>query len=66
MGEDQIGHLMEEYFFQIQDNYSNPNTGTRRLIPDYLKTESGSYFTTSLVPSNNFSVAFWISFWASK
>jgi len=49
-------------FFQIQDNYSNPDTGTRRLIPDYLKTELGSYFTASLVPSNNFGLAFGFRF----
>ena len=45
-------------FFQIQDNYSDPDTGTRRLIPDYLKTKLGTYFTASLTPSNNFSLAF--------
>ena len=49
-------------FFQIQDNYSDPETGTRRLIPDYLKTELGTYSTASLTPSNNFSLAFGFRF----
>ena len=48
--------------FSNSDNCSNPDTGTRRLIPDYLKTELGSYFTASLVPSNNFSLAFGFHF----
>ena len=43
-------------FLKIQDNYSNPNTGIRRLIPDYIRTESGNYFTTSFNPSNDFSL----------
>lgn len=49
-------------FFQIQDNHSDPDTGTRRLIPDYLKTELGSYFTVSLIPSNNLGLAFGFRF----
>ena len=49
-------------FFQIQDNYSNPDTGTRRLIPDYLRTRLGTYFTASLTPSNNFGMAFGFRF----
>jgi iron complex outermembrane recepter protein len=49
-------------FFQIQDNYSNLDTGARRLIPDYLRTELGSYFTASLTPSNNYSIAFGLRF----
>ena len=49
-------------FFQIQDNHSDPDTGTRRLIPDYLKTELGSYFTASLIPSNNLGLAFGFRF----
>ncbi len=49
-------------FFQIQDNYSNPDTGTRRLIPDYLKTELGTYFTASFIPSNNLGLAFGLRF----
>ena len=38
----------------LQDNFSNPNTGVKRLIPDYLKTELGSYFVGSYKPSNSF------------
>ena len=49
-------------FFQIQDNYSNPDTGTRRLIPDYLKTELGTYFTAGFTPSNNLGLAFGLRF----
>ena len=49
-------------FFQIQDNYSSPYTGSRRLIPDYLRTKLGTYFTASLIPSNNYSVAFGFRF----
>ena len=49
-------------FFQIQDNYSDPETGTRRLIPDYLKTELGTYFTASFIPSNNLGLAFGLRF----
>ena len=32
-------------FFEIQNNYSTPGTGVKRLIPDYLKTKFGSYLT---------------------
>lgn len=39
-------------FFQIQDNFSNPNTGVKRLIPDYVKFKTGSYFTANLRPKN--------------
>ena len=49
-------------FFQIQDNYSSPYTGSRRLIPDYLRTKLGTYFTASLIPSNNYSIAFGFRF----
>ena len=45
-------------FIQIQDNYSNPNTGIKRLIPDYIKTRLGTYFTSSYTPSNDFSLGF--------
>ncbi|MDG1822420.1 MAG: TonB-dependent receptor [Flavobacteriaceae bacterium] len=34
-------------FFQVQDNYSNPDTEVRRLIPDYLKVKWGGYATAS-------------------
>ena len=39
-------------FLQIQDNFSNPDTQVKRLIPDYFKTKYGSYFTTTITPSN--------------
>lgn len=39
---------------QAQDNFSNPATGVRRLIPDYLRYKLGGYFTGEYVPSNNF------------
>ena len=45
-------------FLKIQDNFSNPNTGIRRLIPDYIRTESGNYFTSSFSLSNDFSLGF--------
>jgi len=45
-------------FFQLQDNYSNPNTGVKRLIPDYLKFRYGSFFTAGFSPSNDLSFDF--------
>lgn len=41
-------------FAQIQDNYSNPNTGVKRLIPDYLKVKAGGYGTASFRPNETF------------
>jgi iron complex outermembrane receptor protein len=38
----------------LQDNYSDPNTGVKRLIPDYIKTQLGSYLVGSFKPSNSF------------
>ena len=35
-------------FFEVQDNYSTPGTGVKRLIPDYLKTSLGGYFIFKL------------------
>ena len=31
-------------FFEVQDNFSTPGTGVKRLIPDYLNTNLGGYF----------------------
>lgn len=31
--------------FRYQDNFANPETGIRRLIPDYQKTDLGAYIT---------------------
>ena len=42
----------------FQDNYSDPETGVKRLIPDYLRSEIGGYFLTSFVPSNLFQLEF--------
>ncbi|MGB1555399.1 MAG: TonB-dependent receptor [Flavobacteriaceae bacterium] len=38
----------------IQDNFSNPETGVKRLIPDYIKVQAGSYLTGSYRPSTTF------------
>ncbi len=37
---------------QLQDNYSDPTTGVRRLIPDYIRFRSGVYFIGEYAPSN--------------
>ena len=34
-------------YFEVQDNYSTPGTGVKRLIPDYLNTKFGSYFVST-------------------
>ena len=39
----------------FQDNFSNPNTGVKRLIPDHTKMELGSYFVGVYKPDNMFS-----------
>lgn len=36
----------------FQDNYSNPDTGVKRLIPDYLKYQWGSFLTGKYEPNN--------------
>lgn len=41
-------------FFEIQNNFSTPGTGTKRLIPDYLKTRFGSYITAIIHKNKNF------------
>ncbi|MDT0559532.1 TonB-dependent receptor [Ichthyenterobacterium sp. W332] len=33
---------------RYQDNFANPDTGVRRLIPDYNKYDFGTYITTEL------------------
>lgn len=38
----------------LQDNFSNPETGVKRLIPDYLKYQIGSFITGNYKPSNIF------------
>lgn len=37
-------------FAQVQDNTSNPDTGVKRLIPDYIKFKTGSYLTAVMKP----------------
>ena len=34
-------------YFEVQDNYSTPGTGVKRLIPDYLNTKLGGYFVST-------------------
>ena len=38
----------------FQDNFSDPDTGVKRLIPDYFRTQTGAYLTATYFPSNNF------------
>lgn len=38
----------------IQDNFSDPSTGIKRLIPDYLKYEAGLYVLGNFQMSNSF------------
>lgn len=45
-------------FSQFQDNYSNPDTGIKRLIPDYVKVRLGSFFTASYAIFNNVDLNF--------
>ena len=39
-------------FAQVQDNYSNPDTGVKRLIPDYIKFKTGGYLTAIVKPQS--------------
>jgi len=38
----------------FQDNFSTPDTGVKRLIPDYIKFETGIYFLGNFQKSNTF------------
>ena len=38
----------------FQDNFSTPDTGVKRLIPDYIKFETGIYFLGNFQKSNAF------------
>ncbi len=40
--------------FSFQDNFSDPETGVKRLIPDYYRIQTGAYMTATYFPSNNF------------
>lgn len=44
-------------FAQVQDNFSNPDTGVKRLIPDYIKFKTGG-FLTAVVNSDRFTIGF--------
>jgi len=33
------------FMYRYQDNFANPDTGVRRLIPDYTKNDLGAYVT---------------------
>lgn len=39
---------------QLQDNFPDPSTGVRRLIPDYLRVKMGVYAVAEYIPSNDF------------
>ena len=41
-------------FFEIQNNYSTPGTGVKRLIPDYIKFETGIYLLGNFQKINSF------------
>lgn len=38
----------------FQDNFSTPDTGVKRLIPDYIKFETGIYFLGNFQKNNSF------------
>lgn len=40
---------------QYQDNFSNPETGVRRLIPDYQRYQLGAFYTLGYRPDNTLS-----------
>ena len=42
--------------FQFQDNFSNPNTGLKRLIPDHQKIKSGLYGISEFNYSDSFRI----------
>ena len=44
-------------FAQVQDNYTNPDTGVKRLIPDYIKFKTGGFLTAILNP-DRFTIGF--------
>ena len=43
---------------QYQDNFANPETGVRRLIPDYTRYQLGAFYTWLYAPNNSFSFDF--------
>ncbi|WP_347926017.1 TonB-dependent receptor [Pontimicrobium sp. SW4] len=46
----------------FQDNFANPDTGVRRLIPDYDKYDFGVFAITSLKPNENTNIDFGIRY----
>jgi iron complex outermembrane receptor protein len=44
--------------YRYQDNFANPDTGVRRLIPDYDKYDAGVYFTGEWRPKDELVVDF--------
>lgn len=40
----------------LQDNFSNPETGVKRLIPDYLQYNLGAYATAHFSPNNQWAL----------
>ena len=45
-------------FFDLQDNYSTPGTGVKRLIPDYLNTKFGGYFISKFKLNEGLNIGF--------
>lgn len=43
---------------QLQDNFSDPATGVRRLIPDYLRFKTGIYGVSEYFPNNALNLEF--------
>jgi len=43
---------------QLQDNFSNPKTGVKRLIPDYVSYGIGGYGSVTYRPNNLFTADF--------
>lgn len=37
--------------FQVQDNFSNPETQIKRLIPDYIKVNTGAFISSTYQPT---------------
>ncbi|MCB9203019.1 MAG: TonB-dependent receptor [Flavobacteriales bacterium] len=48
--------------YRNQDNYPNPDTGVRRLIPDYKSNQFGSYFITDYKWNSNWKSEFGIRY----
>lgn len=42
--------------FHVQNNFSNPNTQVKRLIPDYLKVNTGGFVSSTFRPIHNWTI----------